>query len=124
MQKITGLLSELGLEHMSLDLNLDPMAQYLTSACSFTGGGGDGGRVGIQQRGASYAQRSRRGHVGRELGTGGWVGSLMLLGKLPFWVLVRPATPFPELHQAENCMLEGTVCFLHVLLLSTRPLQQ
>lgn len=57
--------------------------------------------------------------MGRELGTGGWVGSLML-GKLPFCVILRPATPFPELHQTASSVLEGTVCFLRAQL-STRP---
>lgn len=48
--------------------------------------------------------------MGRELGTGGWVGSLMLLGQFPFCVLLRPDSPFPELHQTANSVLEGLVC--------------
>lgn len=54
------------------------------------------------------------------LGTGAWVGSLMLLGKLPFCVILRPAIPFPELHQTASSVLEGTVRFLRAQL-STRP---
>ena len=37
-----------------------------------------------------------------------------------FGVLVRPATPFPELHQVANSVREATVCFLEAQL-GARP---
>lgn len=60
--------------------------------------------------------------MGWELGTGGWVGSLMLLGRLPFRVLPRPATLFPELGQPASARPEGTVRLLRAQL-SARPSQ-